>query len=188
MGRDNFEHMLGFHCAPTFIGLKAASLVSFPKKKFVDFDALIRSYEPCFRCKGISVFRLAEGTEYVLMLFYRAATLRRLLDRHEARQLLQQFGYDEENTLAEQLEILRVRMQLQKSFPHEVGLFLGYPPQDVRGFIEHKGQDFSYSGYWKVYSNELAARALFKRYAACTEEFCLKLQEGIPMAELLQAV
>ena len=67
----------------------------------------------------------------------------------------------------------------------EVGLFLGYPPEDVAGFIEHRGQSFSYSGYWKVYTNEEATRKLFDRYTRCTREFCNKLELGMNFSELL---
>ena len=27
-------------------------------------------------------------------------------------------------------------------FPHEVGLFLSYPPEDVKGFIDHRANNF----------------------------------------------
>ena len=65
-----------------------------------------------------------------------------------------QCGYRIEDTLQEKLNFLRMRMQIRKSFPHEIGLFLGYPAEDVAGFISHKGHDFCYSGYWKVYVHE----------------------------------
>ena len=39
-------------------------------------------------------------------------------------------------------------------FPHEVGLFLSYPPEDVKGFIAHRANDFKCAGLWKVYGNE----------------------------------
>ena len=34
------------------------------------------------------------------------------------------------------------RLQENEGFPHEIGLFLGYPPEDVLGFIENKGEFF----------------------------------------------
>ena len=182
-----FEHMLGFHAAPTFMGLKVASLVSFQKSKFTDFDALLGSYETCFACKGISVFRVAEGEEYVLILFYRAADLAASLQKASAKDLLVECGYRVDDSLMDKLEFLRLRMRLRKTFPHEIGLFLGYPPEDVRGFIENSGRGFVCSGYWKVYSNEEAARELFAEYSACTNEFCLKLEAGLSLPELLMA-
>lgn len=49
-------------------------------------------------------------------------------------------------------------------FPHEVGLFLSYPPEDVKGFIAHRANDFKCAGLWKVYGNEEKARSLFAKY------------------------
>ena len=41
------------------------------------------------------------------------------------------------------------RLKDADEFPHEIGLFLGYPPEDVEGFIqEPNGQ--KYTGIWKV--------------------------------------
>ena len=188
MGREGFEHLLGLHAAPTFAGLKAGSLLSFRRSSFEDLDALLASYEPCFRCKGISVFRLAEGAECVLILFYRERELEKSLKRKEAREILTACGYRGEGSLTEQLEHLRGRVRNGKSFPHEVGLFLDYPPEDVAGFIEHRGRQFVYSGYWKVYSNEAETREMFARYAQCTKNFCSRLDAGARFSDLLEAV
>ena len=49
-------------------------------------------------------------------------------------------------------------------FPHEIGVFLGYPPEDVKGFIENEGQKYLMIGYWKVYSDLARARMIFKEY------------------------
>lgn len=86
------------------------------------------------------------------------------------------------------LSELKRRIGLQKSFPHEIGLFLGYPPADVAGFIRHRGQKFSLSGYWKVYGEEAEARALFALYTHCTEEFCERLEAGQRFEDLVVAV
>ena len=188
LGKDGFERMLCFHCAPTFAGIKPASLVSFQKSRFEDFDALLESYATCFECKGITPVRLTEGEEYVLMLFYRRKLLERILEQPAVLALLARFGYRAGDAIEAHLEYLSMRIQLQKSFPHEVGLFLGYPPEDVEGFIENKGRDFACAGYWKVYANEEETRTLFQRYTDCTERLCARLGRGTPMAELLEAV
>ncbi len=172
MSRECFESLLGLHGAPTFAGEKPGVLLSFRKSQFEDFDAMLASFLPCFRCKGISVLRLVEGEEYVLLLFYRARRLARCVKRPEARALLAE---------------LQRRMELRKAFPHEIGLFLGYPPEDVRGFIEHHGRDCTLEGYWKVYGNPDVARALFAHYAACSEEFCAKLDAGARFEDLVVA-
>ena len=35
-----------------------------------------------------------------------------------------------------------------------MGLFLSYPPEDVKGFIDHRANDFKYAGLWKAYGDE----------------------------------
>lgn len=54
------------------------------------------------------------------------------------------------------------KLQSAPDFPHEIGLFLGYPAEDVKGFIENKAACSKCSGCWKVYGDEQAARILFK--------------------------
>ena len=49
-------------------------------------------------------------------------------------------------------------------FPHEVGLFLSHPPEEVKGFIAHRANDFKCAGLWKVYGNEEKARSLLAKY------------------------
>ena len=179
MGRKGFEQLLGFHAAPLFAGIKSACLLSFRRSAFEDFDALLAEYETCFHCKGIEVFRVAEGEEYVLLLFYRPAILWRRLQEPEVQAVLAQYGYGRQDSLWGYLDHLQARMRLRKSFPHEIGLFLDYPVGDVVSFITHKGRDFCYSGYWKVYVNEEETRALFARYARCSEEFCSRLEKAV---------
>ena len=73
-------------------------------------------------------------------------------------------------------------------FPHEVGLFLGYPPEDVKGFIDHRANGFKCAGLWKVYGDEKKARSLFEKYRKCTEIYCALWQSGLKLEQLAVAV
>ena len=70
-------------------------------------------------------------------------------------------------------------------FPHEVGLFLSYPPEDVKGFLEHK--PCKCVGCWKVYENEEADKKTFAKYKACTRVYCRQLASGIDIERLTVA-
>ena len=48
-----------------------------------------------------------------------------------------------------------------KRFPHEIGVLLGYPAEDVKGFVVNEGKNYLYSGYWKVYGDLSEAKQLF---------------------------
>ena len=58
-----------------------------------------------------------------------------------------------------------------EGFPHEIGVFLDYPLEDVVGFIENAGQNYKCSGCWKVYCNECETRKLFAKYKKCREVY-----------------
>ena len=49
-------------------------------------------------------------------------------------------------------------------FPHELGLLLGYPAEDVRGFMGIGHKKCLYTGYWKVYEKPEEKIALFSEY------------------------
>ncbi|MDR2304428.1 MAG: DUF3793 family protein [Treponema sp.] len=66
------------------------------------------------------------------------------------------------------LDYLKKRFEL-KDFPHEVGFFLGYPAEDVLGFVKHRGENYKLCGYWKVYGNVNRAKKCFSQYDLCRE-------------------
>ena len=64
-------------------------------------------------------------------------------------------------------------------FPHEVGLFLGYPLDDVTGFIEQKGKNYKCCGIWKVYGNPTSRpRMLFRKLKKCSEIYRRLFADG----------
>ena len=64
-----------------------------------------------------------------------------------------------------------------EKLPHEIGFFLGYPYEDVEGFVRHRGRKFRFCGCWKVYGDPRAAAKLFARYRRCTRR-CVRLRRS----------
>ena len=79
------------------------------------------------------------------------------------------------------------RLRQETDFPHEIGLFLGYPPEDVRGFIQRGACGCKCAGCWKVYGDEAAARAQFARFERCTRDCCARYAAGVPIERLAVA-
>ena len=113
--------------------------------------------------------------------------LRRDLRDARASELLRQAGYEDESC-ARCVARLACRFRESGEFPHEVGLFLSYPPEDVKGFIDHRANDFKCAGLWKVYGDEEKARSLFTKYRKCTEIYCALWQNGSRLEQLAVAV
>ena len=47
----------------------------------------------------------------------------------------------------QRLMLLDIILEEKGAFPHEIGLLLGYPVEDVLGFIRHQGKNYLYTGY-----------------------------------------
>ena len=67
-----------------------------------------------------------------------------------------------------------------------MGLLLGYPIEDVRGFIEHNGCGCLYSGYWKVYRNVPLKKKMFEDFEKAKESVIQLLAEDIDMRLILE--
>lgn len=110
------------------------------------------------------------------------------------RAFMKQFGYTEDMTMDEMLVYAAKRFREYKAgkadFPHEMGIFLGYPLGDVKGFIEHHGRNCLCSGYWKVYENEEKACETFRLYARVKQIAMDMVRQGMGfgMAEQYQFV
>ena len=75
-------------------------------------------------------------------------------------------------------------VECSDTFPHEIGLFLGYPPKDVKGFIEEGPRCAKCTGCWQVYGDEEKALKTFERYRKCTEVYCAQVSCGKSLERL----
>lgn len=143
---------------------------------------------------SLRVLCKSEG-RYTIML-YRKDCLKTYLDQQHIRTFLKQYGYQ---TYQENLEtqfnnwmsLLEKRVsyfhQKEGTFPHEIGVFLGYPMQDVLGFIENAGENYILNGYWKVYSDAKAAKARFQSYDAAKIETVNEIYAGKSLREIAKS-
>ena len=182
--RRNFGHLLAYHTAPTLLGIKCASLVSLSQIEF-DVDEQLCYFNRRTAARGLKSRVMCGCGGRVLFLIYNEALLEKRLSDGEVRGLLKRFGYGENFTLEECLDRLSQRIRGSGEFPHEIGLFLDYPVEDVVGFIRNKGGNYKLCGCWKVYGSEESARRTFANYDKCRKYLCNKLNEG---ADIYQAL
>ena len=172
------------HASPTLARLKAGNLFNHPIGE--GFDHEFVALREQLRVKGVtlSILRIARGK--ALIYVYRAAELEKALQDGRARALLRACGYARFDA-AGAVETLKARLSDADSFPHEIGLFLGYPLEDVLGFIENGGRNCLTCGCWKVYSNECAALTAFRRYEKCKAVYQRLFASGCPLTRLTVA-
>ncbi len=174
-------------CAPTLAGIKSGSMFSCPMDSRRELLEHVRRYNRMLVPKGLCMLPLRYTGKNALIYVFRPARLQKDLAVREARSILESYGYEREDPLGCIIKLMR-RMQDGENFPHEVGLFLSYPPEDVRGFIDNKGKNCKCFGMWKVYGDETEARRKFDNYRKCTEIYCKRLAGGTDINTLTLAV
>ncbi len=172
----SFGRKLAFHTAPTLLGIKCASLVSLSRTEF-DIDFHLKIFNRRASEKGLKMRKMHIcGTRCVILVYNKKKLYKRLREKQTAA-MLKNEGYDLKSGPEAMLDRLSRRME-NCTFPHEIGLFLDYPAEDVKGFIENNGGNYKLCGCWKVYGSEECAKRTFENYEKCRRFLCDKLNEG----------
>lgn len=175
------------YCSPMLAGIKTANLFSSRFKDEKEMRESVRRLNVVLVKKGIRVVPLKFREGRALIYAYRPSKLLQDLQRADACSLLRERGYAAEMPERCIVQLMR-RLADSGEFPHEIGLFLGYPPEDVCGFIENKAEGYKCVGEWKVYGDEEQAMKTFAKYRKCTEVYCAQFAQGRSIERLTVAV
>lgn len=171
------EELIVKHCSPTLAGLKTGNLFACTYSDIHKLRDVIRRWNRQLGKKGLRFLPMRIQNNRALIYVYRPAHLSRDLQNETAWRLLHERGYGME-TPERCVAQLTKRLCECQEFPHEIGLFLGYPPEDVCGFIENKADGYKCVGCWKVYGDEEKAQKTFRKYKKCTDIYCMRYAEG----------
>lgn len=172
------------HASPTLARLKPGSLFTVPIE--ADTARELRRLNGELACKGLRLIVLRVRAGRALMYLYRERDLARTFEDAETWAFLSGCGY-KSREMSDVLAHLRRRLRDAEGFPHEIGVFLGYPLADVIGFIENGGQNCLCCGCWKVYSDACGAMRAFARFRKCRAVYERLFDAGCPLAQLAVA-
>lgn len=181
-----YEELLIKHCSPTLAGMKTGNLFTCSFSCDTDMKQCVRCWNALLTKKGLRVLPLRFQNGRALIYIYRPAQLSKDLQDNIANRLLRERGYTME-TSERCVVQLKKRLDECEEFPHEIGLFLGYPPEDVCGFIENKADSCKYVGCWKVYGDVEAAQKTFAKFKKCTDVYCSQFAKGKSIERLAVA-
>ena len=175
-----YDYMLQ-HASATIAGMKAGSLFRVPTQLWSaeSRDALSLLHAVHLQCVPAQKSR-----QSILLYLYNPVLLSTILTYPENIFFMKQLGYPSNSD--KYLPVLLQKIYEGHNFPHEIGLFLGYPLQDVEGYITNKGQNCLYNKYWKVYHDLEQTRIKFDRYDACKERCKIARQTGAAFEEILK--
>ncbi len=180
------EEVIVKYCSPTLAGLKTGSLFSCSYDDQNELLGFLRELNLSLGSKGIRFLPLRLSNKKALIYAFRPSRLFSELKNEGAEKLLSERGYHTDNC-GKCLARLRKRLGESREFPHEIGLFLGYPVEDVKGFIENKAACAKCVGCWKVYGDEKKAKRLFAQYKKCTCVYEKQWYAGKPLTKLAVA-
>jgi len=181
----SLEEAIVANASETLAGIKTGSL--FRVGAFERMPCLISTLNrEVFSRKGLVLMPLRSDENSTLLLFYRRSMLERDLGDDLARRMLMFYGYDV-STPESAVRSLRKRFSTSKTFPHEVGLFIGYPPEDVLGFIKDSSA-YKANGKWKVYSDDEGFEKKFTAFKRCREVYRKLFDGGRGLSSLTVAV
>ena len=183
MKHDNYwlSEQIAVQCAPLLAGLKPSNLLIIP----MGMEAVLRH---SLRGTRIAMYLLSEYDGKQVFLLYKVNELIVYLTEQSVQRLLLDLGYESGELYSLLQRVSKkytAHKQEKEAFPHELGLLLGYPAVDVKGFMEQAGKNFLYSGYWKVYGNVRETVLLFKEFGRAKEYVVRLVKQGYSIAEIM---
>lgn len=181
------EQTMVLHCRSVMAGIKTANLFSY---KFTDSKELtdeIRRLNGVCVPKGLRIVILSISENRALIYAYRISKLREDFKDRLANSMLTRRSYSV-NCPETCIKQLAEKIRPGCDFPHEIGLFLGYPPEDVYGFITNHADCAKCVGAWKVYGDEDRAKKKFRQYEKCKKVYCKYYSRFNSFGQLVVAV
>lgn len=177
MNAITMEKGLIEHCAPTLAGMKSASLFNYFHNGEQIVREELRKMNDLLNEKGVYIEALIWREKSALIYVYRMKMLERELKQPGVLELLERYGY-ENSDIESCMNHLKYRLLNCSCFPHEIGVFLGYPLEDVKGFIDNKGKNCESCGVWKVYCDREEKDKLFQKFIKCKDVYMQAFGEG----------
>ncbi|WP_077611660.1 DUF3793 family protein [Clostridium sp. Marseille-P2415] len=180
------ERQLIEYCSPTLASIKTAGLFNHSFSSEEELEKQLAVLNSQLGEKGIALLSLSRRRNKALIYVYRKSHLEADLNRPGVSKFLRKYGYEHmeiEYVLGRLIE----RLKQEGAFPHEIGIFLGYPLGDVIGFIRNAGKNCKCIGCWKVYCNECEAVKTFARYQKCRAVYARLWQNGRTVWQLTVA-
>ena len=179
-----FEELLAYHCAPTLKGYKIANMFHVSRTLFPCAEEIILEYNEKFRQKGLTFCILQAERPRITFYLYSIDSFIKILKQEKIRVFLERLGYPTHSPTA-CLDFLEKRME-EATYPHEIGIFLGYPLEDVLGFIQNK--PCCCMGAWKVYDQNSVSRCkeLFSLFEYVRNQFIRGVENGCRIEQLME--
>lgn len=177
------EQKLIEYAAPTLAGIKSANLMNYSFRSEALTQQELREVNQKLNLRGVFVEALLWREASALIYVYRKSHLQKELLKEGVYELLFPYGY-KTIEIEDCLLHLKERLWQYDCFPHEIGVFLGYPLEDVTGFIKNGGRNCKCCGLWKVYCNEWEKKQQFEKLKKCSAIYLRAFEAGRSITQM----
>ena len=138
---------------PVILGSKPAEILNLSSKDMNKESKLndIKSFFSNCSKLTYNVINISDGG--IRIIFINKISLSNVLNNKKCLNFLKFIVYPSEYNIDNYINILINKLN-SKDFPHEIGIFLGYPLKDVVGFMGYGNYKFCKTRYWRVYGDE----------------------------------
>lgn len=180
------DKLLIKYASPTLAGVKTGSLFKVYKHNELNLNVEIRNYNLLLNYLDVYLDIIYTCDKYDLIYLYRSKMLLNDLKNKSVINFLSTYGYKNIN-IEDYICHLKYRFKLFHKTPHEVGVFLGYPLNDVKDFIKYKGNNFKICGCWKVYNDVELCSNKFKIFKKYKQLFTYLYENNYPLEMLIHS-
>lgn len=145
------------------LGSKPSEIVNIPgsnEEKKSKLDQIESFFSHCSRVT-YRIITTHDGGKRVL--FINEESMDKVLSNRKCINFLKFVGYSSEYKLNDYMDELVYRLQSEE-FPHEIGIFLGYPLKDVLGFMGYGKHELVEIRNWRIYGDPKASYEVYDRF------------------------
>jgi hypothetical protein len=162
--------------AATIAGRKPATLMNISN----DINGLLNAWDryrtDIFSISEIDYYELKRTDKNAIVLFFNQNQLDELLRNESVNKFLSECGY-EFDSIDYVLDMLR-RRYATVGCPPEIGVFLGIPLKDVKGFMGLNSLRNTKCGMWQIYGDPAASEERMNEYRSARNIVTRRLFSG----------
>lgn len=148
---------------PVLLGSKPSEIITIPKFD-KDKDSKLKDIKSYFNiCNKIQLIIIDMCDGSYKLLFINNILLSKTLKNLDIKYFLTSLGYPYNVDSKSYIDILIKKIK-SSVFPDEIGIFLGYPLKDVKGFMGYGNYKLFNTRYWQVYGDPKVSYSLYLEF------------------------
>lgn len=167
--KECIEKFLIYNASLVISAVKPSATITIKKGNNGLYDKWIRYGVDFLNSIDLGFINLRESDEALIVLVYNDSELQKYIFNKEVNRFLIKLGYPRKNNVYNYILNLKVRYEKFKC-PHELGVFLGFPLNDVKDFMQCTNKKCLGCGYWRVYNDFNRAKEVFLKYDKIKDE------------------